>query len=352
MELDSSLEPLPEYRWIELSEAARKMVEEVFPIKAGEQVLIVADTLSDWRVVQATTRAIYSLGATPTIIHYPATPVATSEPPRPVAAAMAACDALIEFEGNYVLYSKAWFEALKTGVRIFGLPGGVDEIVRMVQHLDYPTLARMVKKLIDLTTAGQKVHVTSEDGTDLWIEPKFVEGADSEVIPARLYDVESDGVFQVPPGQADFGFVPGSVRGTLVFDGAIYPPDEINVLRSPVRLEIESGIIEKIEGGREARIFERWLRGWGHPAMLRIAHCTYGCNPGVWRCKGHIAHDERVFGCIEFGIGLSQEGAPAHTDGIVIAPSVWVDGVQLEDNGRYVHPELVALARELCARGY
>ena len=352
MELDSSLEPIPEYRWIELSVAARKMVEEIFPIKSGEHVLIVTDTLSDWRVVQATTTAIYSLGATPTIIHYPATPLATGEPPAPVAAAMAACDALIEFEGSYVLYSKAWFEALKAGVRVFGLPGGVDEVVRMIQHLDYPTMARMVKKLVELTTAGKKVHVTSEEGTDLWIEPKFVEGGDSEVIPAKLLGVEGKGSFQVPPGQADFGFVPESVEGVLVFDGAIYPPDDINVLKSTVRLEIEKGVIQKIDGGREARIFERWLRSWDHPSMLKVAHCTYGCNPGVWHCKGHIAHDERIFGCLEFGIGPSWEGAPAHTDGIVLSPSVWVDGAQLEDNGRYVHPELVALARELGAKGY
>jgi leucyl aminopeptidase (aminopeptidase T) len=352
VELDSSLEPIPEYRWIELAEAARKMVEEVFPIKRGEQVLIVTDTLSDWRVVQATTAAIYSLEATPTIVHFPATRVATSEPPAPVAAAMAACDALIEFEGSYVLYSNAWFEALKAGVRIFGLPGGVDEVVRMVQRLDYPTMVRMVKKLIKLTTAGRKIHVTSEEGTDLWVEPRLLEWTAGEVRPADRFGVDGEGTFQVPPGQATFGHVAESVQGTLVFDGAIYPPDEINVLSSPVRLEIQAGVIQKIDGGREARIFDRWLRSWDHPAMLKIAHCTYGCNPGVWHCKGHIAHDERVFGCIEFGIGPKWEGAPVHTDGIVVSPSIWVDDTQLEENGRYVHPELVALARELGAKGY
>ena len=352
MELDSSLEPTPEYRWIELSEAARKMVEEVFPIKAGEEVLIIADTLSDWRVVQATTRAICALGATPTIVHYPATPVATAEPPSPVAAAMVACDAFIELEGNYVLYSNAFMEAIKAGARGFALPGGVDEVVRMLQHLDYPSMARMVKTLIELTTAGKKVHVTSEEGTDLWIESAVVEGFGSEIRQASRYGIDGKGSFQVPPGQATFGHVPGSVEGTLVFDGAIYPPEEINVLASTVRLEIENDVIKKIEGGREARVFEQWLRSWDHPAMFKIAHCTYGCNPGVWRCKGHIAHDERVFGCLEFGIGPPWEDAPAHTDGIMLSPSVWVDDVHLQESGRYVHPELVALARELGAKGY
>jgi leucyl aminopeptidase (aminopeptidase T) len=360
MELDSSLEPTPEYRWIELSEAVRNMIEGVFPINAGEEVLIIADTLSDWRVVQALAQAIYSRGATPAIVYYPATPVATAEPPSSVAAAMAACDAFIELEGNYVLYSNAWRQAMKAGVRGFACMGGVDEVVRMVQHLDYPVMVRMVKKLINLTCAGKKVHVTSEEGTDLWFEPKLIEGGDTEIRPATRYGIDSDGSFQVPPGQATVGHVPVSVRGTLVFDGAIYPPEEINVLKSTVTLEFEEGVIKSIEGGREARLFEQWLRSWEHPSMLKIAHCSYGCNPGVLRCKGDIAHDERLFGGMEFGIGPTMvpqlgpnwEMAPAHTDGVLLSPSVWVDDMQLEEHGRYVHPDLVALAKELGAKGY
>ena len=138
----------------------------------------------------------------------------------------------------------------------------------------------------------------------------------------------------------------------MVFDGAIYPPVEINVLNEPVRLEISKGRITEITGGREAKTFEKWLASWDHPGMYEIAHCTYGFNPGVTRCKGDIAHDERVFGCLEFGIGPKWADAPALTDGVILQPSVWADDVQLEEEGRYVHPELVELARGLGVAGY
>ena len=66
MELDSSLEPTSHYRWIELGVAARKMIEEVFPIKPGQQVLVIADTLSDWPATPSSnSKAAMSSAATP-----------------------------------------------------------------------------------------------------------------------------------------------------------------------------------------------------------------------------------------------------------------------------------------------
>ncbi|WP_406015974.1 hypothetical protein OG520_36500 [Streptomyces sp. NBC_00984] len=44
--------------------------------------------------------------------------------------------------------------------------------------------------------------------------------------------------------------------------------------------------------------------------------------------------------------------AAAHTDGSVLGPSICLDGVAIEENGRYVHPELVEICRELGVAGY
>ena len=354
MGLDNPLEPTAEYRWLELSRAARKLIEEIFPIQPGEQVLIIADTLSDWRVVQAVSRATCALGAVPATIVYPATAAPATDPPRPVAAAMATCDAAIELEGSYLHHSPAQRAAMKAGVRLMVMGGGVDEFVRLVGDYRYPVLARLVRALNELTTHDrQKVHVTSEAGTDLWVAPRYREEFGSEIIRlSRRYGIEAKGYAQVPPGQTNWDHMADSPEGVMVFDGFAWPPDEVNVLHEPVRLTIEKGTIRKIEGGRQAMLFERWLRSWGHPAMLRIAHCTYGCNPGVWQLKGNVAYDERVFGCVLFGIGPAWEGAPSHTDGSMLSASLWADDVQILERGRFVHPELVALAHELGAKGY
>ncbi|MEZ4571315.1 MAG: hypothetical protein R2849_13515 [Thermomicrobiales bacterium] len=85
MEFLIGTEMRDEYLSFEVAHAARKMVEEVMPVKAGENVVISADTSSDGRVVQATAEAVYALGAHPVVIWYETRPDAQMEPPGPVA---------------------------------------------------------------------------------------------------------------------------------------------------------------------------------------------------------------------------------------------------------------------------
>jgi leucyl aminopeptidase (aminopeptidase T) len=86
--------------------------------------------------------------------------------------------------------------------------------------------------------------------------------------------------------------------------------------------------------------------------MFRIAHCSYGFNPGITRITGRIVEDERVMGSMEYGVGRTAMGAPSHTDGIVLNPSVYADGVPIEQEGVYVHPDLVAICKEMGVPGY
>jgi leucyl aminopeptidase (aminopeptidase T) len=57
---------------------------------------------------------------------------------------------------------------------------------------------------------------------------------------------------------------------------------------------------------------------------------------------------------MEFGIGSQGKliggafwTATSHIDGIVLNPSVWLDGKLVEKEGEYVHPMLSKLAEEL-----
>jgi leucyl aminopeptidase (aminopeptidase T) len=139
---------------------------------------------------------------------------------------------------------------------------------------------------------------------------------------------------------------------SLLQEDARMPAAEIGVLREPVTLHISNTRITEISGGHEPRIFEKWLASWDHLGMYEIAHCTHRFNLGVKRCKGEIGHDERVFGCMEFGIGAAWADAIGVSDGVVLEPTVWADDVQLEEEGKYIHPALVKLARQLGVPGY
>jgi len=338
-----------EYRRLELAAAAKKLVEVAMPVDPGEQVVITADTCTDERVVWAAAQAAYALGATPSVIWYETLPNPCMDPPPPVALALTAADVWIEFAVAYTLYSGAQKKAVESGCRYFCLPGmDVDMMVRTIGQVNYPALEEMACALYELSHQAKEIRITNPAGTDLVVQP------DSQAPPefAQMGAREGGGYSQMLAGQSWFEELADTFHGTLVFDGAIWPPSELGLLTNPVKLIINKGQIEVIEGGSEARTFQRWLEGFGDPLMYLVDHACYGFNPGVTRLTGNILEDERLWGCMEFGIGRTRLGAPSHTDGIVTSPSVWADEVQLEDEGVYVHPRLIELCRKMGVTGY
>jgi leucyl aminopeptidase (aminopeptidase T) len=93
--------------------------------------------------------------------------------------------------------------------------------------------------------------------------------------------------------------------------------------------------------------------------MYRIAHYSLGFNPGVIQPTGRIVEDERVFGCIEMGIGSQGAqimgktwSAASHTDGVVLNPTILLDGVAMEKDGVYQLGSLREVSQELGVPGY
>ena len=158
------------------------------------------------------------------------------------------------------------------------------------------------------------------------------------------------------PGQISWSPNFESVNGVLVVDGTLSPP--IGALQGPVKFYIEKGYIKKIEGGRDAENFRAWLESFDDPNMFLMAHSGLGFGP-MAQLNGDIVEDERVWGCTEWGIGnvgpqlvSDMEGgiaAASHSDGIALNCSLWIDGVQVLDEGKVVGPteEFAELARQL-----
>lgn len=153
------------------------------------------------------------------------------------------------------------------------------------------------------------------------------------------------------PGQ--IGWTPffESINGTIVYDGSVMP---LGIIDVPIKLHVKEGTVMKIEGGRMAKDYEKYLKSFNDPQMLRMAHLCYGFNPGA-TLTGCCAEDERIWGCIEWGIGavgpslVPPEGIPgaSHTDGICLNASVWIDDVQIMKDGDIIDPELKKLADKL-----
>lgn len=354
MELTLGTEPTATYLSYELALGARKLVEDVMLTERGESVVITGDTGSDWRVVEATAQAAYAAGAHPVVVRYEGGSGGVVEPPPPVAGALSRADVWIEYAVGYALYTDAFQGAMDAGCRYICLAGmDIDMLVRTIARVDYAGMIELSHVLGDLIASAGELRITSEQGTDLGAKMN----GRAIRYSGKLADTPSDPIML--GGQISWCPIEETINGTLVFDGAVWPPADIGPVHAPVKLTLEDGAVTDIEGGAEAAIYRRWFESFDNPDIYRLAHYSLGFNPGVTRITGRIVEDERVFGSMCFGIGtqgahLGGKGwdAGGHSDGIALFPSIYLDGEPLEENGRYVHPEAVEVCRRIGAPGY
>jgi leucyl aminopeptidase (aminopeptidase T) len=347
MNLTLGTELNQEYYAFELMAAARKFLSEIMLVRPGEEVLTTIDTAADWRVAIAISQAAATLNARPTLLLYETLPEPQMEPPAVVAGAVAKADVWVDLAVQYILYTKARETATKNGCRHASMSCiDVDTLVRMVGKVNIGKMLGLGDELVRLLNQAKEIRVTSREGTDL------IGQLTGDAFQAGGIATEKGALIMLG-GQV--GHLPpeDTLHGKIVVDGEIWPPKEIGVLEEPVELTIEKGAIRQVKGGKAATTYEQWLASYSDPNLYYMAHYAYGFNPGVSRLSGRITEDERIFGSITFGFGTSAvRKAASHTDCIVLRPTVLLDGIAIEQDGKYVNPSLAHLCKEMKVPGY
>lgn len=338
----------------ELGKAADVLVRELFKLKEGETFVITADTMSDKRVVDATARAAFSAGAKPMVI-WTCTPPGTGRmtdaflPSEAIRGALLQADAWVEFNVMYFLYSETHETVMKNNdkMRFLGLPAmHVDVFVRLFARVDHQLLAEFMEKVTEMTRKAKHVRLTTPAGQDVEFDndPRY------PIICERGY-ADVPGTHMLA-GQIAWSPDFDTVNGVIVFDGSLVP--QIGIVGEPVKVYVERGTVQRIEGGREAKAWENLLRSFNHPQMLKVAHVCYGFHPGA-KLTGQLGEDERIWGCTQWGLGAVGSflappdgiAGPSHTDGVSLNTSVWLDGKQITDCGRLLDPDLIEMAGKL-----
>jgi 2,5-dihydroxypyridine 5,6-dioxygenase len=338
---------MPGFYEFELGKAADILTRDLFNLKEGETIIITADTESDERVVNATARAAFALGAKPMVV-WLASPLGVGKaadpmfPTESLVGALNGADAWVEFNNQWIFYSSVYDRVMaeNLNLRYSCLVGmNADMMVRCIGRIDYPALGEFMEKITNLTKNANEVRITTPAGMDMTMKNKS-----NHLGGYSLGYADTPGAHMMA-GQIYWALDLETVNGKIVFDGSVNPP--LGLLQKPITMHIEKGDITKIDGGREAIELEAWLRSFDDPNMLKIAHICYGFNPGA-KLTGDVVEDERIWGCVEWGIGnMRWRPAASHTDGICLNVSVWLDGEQILDKGTSVHPELRELAMKL-----
>lgn len=354
MEYPIGIEMTQDYLSFEVQAAAMKLVKDVMLVKPGETVVITADTSTDMRVVDAVAGAAYTIGASSVIVKGHTSGKAYEEPVLPIAKAVSETDVWIELAYFCVMHSPCFQKALENGARYTCLTGmDVIMLVNTIGKVKYDVLVEFGEYLTQKVQDSNEVIIKDKNGTNLvaYNQGRKVKHS-GQLATKKGYPI-------MLGGQVSWCPVEETISGTLVYDAALFPPAELGMLQENIILTLEKGVVTKVEGGRQAEIFRNWLASFDDPNMYRLAHYSIGFNPGVTKATGRIVEDERIFGCIEFGIGSQGKSlmgafwdAAAHTDGVVSKPTILLDGVPLEEDGVYVDETSREYCKKLGVAGY
>jgi len=322
---------------IMFAELGGKIVTTLAGAKKHETVLILGDTASNENMLEAVFTAAIHAECEASLLVFKERPHNNFEPPEYIAAAMKGADVIIDFATKYFIHTKAVNDARLSGARyLMTIPTGIEDYIRTgVIGIDYQEMVRQGKAIAELYESSEMCRITSDDGSDIQMK---MGGR-----PA----INRDGMALVPgeidyfPGaQVSFAPIEETLNGVLVINGSISPP--VDKVTQPVTVKFENGKVTDFKGGAEATQWKEWLLSLEDPNMFSIAHVSIGLNPNA-RLRGFIMEDERVKGCITFGIGSQMPDfkgntglAKTHCDAVSLMATVELDGRKIVEKGNII----------------
>ena len=314
----------------DLARAARTGVETCLGARAGEQIVIVADSLRPLSVPQALVDAATAVGADAVLTVFRARERSPSEPPTSVAEAMCKADATILYTTASLSHSQARIRAQQSGARVISAPGLSEDGFFRTLTVDMPALADLTNRLAEVVVRSRSVHIRSGAGTDITMDL-----AHPVIAADGLCRAPGDLDF-FPPGLVLTVPVQGSVNGTAVVDGAI---THLGTLGSPVTVEFRDGRAIAIRGSEGGDRLRRMLDELEDPGVYEFAAWGMGTNPNAALMgKEPSFEGERVYGWAHLSTGSNAAfpggtvRAKLHLDLIITDPVVELDGRVILEN--------------------
>ena len=311
-----------------LEQAVVTVVERCLRVQAGETVLVVADPDST-AIGQALLQASRAAGGDAVLTILPPNPRRGTEPPAPVAAALAAADVFIAPCLPSLSHTSARKRACELGHRGATLPGVTADMLARLMSTDFDALAARCCAVAALLTAADDAHLTCPRGTDLRLDLRGRDGISDEG------DLGAPGAFgNLPCGE---GFMsPAGGEGTIATSvlAAVGLTDE------PVRLTVRDGALTGADGGGDAaRRFLDALDAHG-PLGRNLAELGVGTNDRA-TVTGNILEDEKILGTthVAFGASAGIGGTvtvAVHLDVVVFEPSLRIGDTAVLGGGRWL----------------
>lgn len=307
---------------------ARKILSACMGLQKGEKVLVVSDGTHKVLAVDLELEA-RSIGSGE-VFWLEDRPVEAL--PKSLAARLEGADVVLtpidDHEEEFPFRSTLISMATKGG-RIGHMLGITGEAYPAIERVDYPAMAARTDRVAEILAKARRAEVYGRSGTALTMEL-----GGWERLPASSTGLLHErGAFgNLPAGEAAIAPLEGTTEGRIVFDRNIA---NVGLLSDPVELEVKGGRVRRIEGGREAERLRSILER--APNGDNIAELGIGTNDRA-SLNGNILVEEKALGTIHIGLGDNSHlggtvEAGVHLDGIVLDPTVLIDGRTLLDGG-------------------
>jgi leucyl aminopeptidase (aminopeptidase T) len=254
------------------------------------------------------------------------------EPPTEVAEAMARADVVFAPTSRSLSQTQARIEATRRGARIATLPTITEEIFIRAIPVDYSELKRKGEWLAARLTSASTARISSAAGTKIVLSLNGRRGwSDDGNLQQR------GRVGNLPAGEGYIAPLETVGDGEIVFDGSLAG---YGLLSSPVRITIKDGRAIHTNNGAGEWLLETLDSGGEHGRSL--AEVGIGTNPAAI-LTGNVLEDEKVIGTMHLAFGTSAgmggvNVAGVHIDGVVLRPTLDLDGTRVLDDGRLLVP--------------
>jgi leucyl aminopeptidase (aminopeptidase T) len=309
----------------DLSEAADTAIGQCLNVTAGETVVVVTD---DKRapIGEALYAAATDVTDDATILRYPPAEQHGTEPPAPVAAAMAESDVFLAPTTKSLSHTRARGAACDAGARGVTLPGITEDVFTTGLDADYAAIDAACDDVLAQIDDADEIRVTSPEGTDITF------GIGDREWLADTGMVHEPGDFSNLPAGEVF-VAPATATGTFVVDGTMMPHGLLDDGRT-LTFEVVDGQVTAISDDAIRADVEAAAEAVGD-AAYNLAELGIGTNVGVDELVGSVLLDEKAGGTVHIAIGDNagiggETDAPIHLDGILRHPTVFADGEEID----------------------
>ncbi len=308
-----------------LDRAVDAVIHRCLAIKPDEDVLVIADA-GTRAIGEALRDGAAGAGADAVLAIMDERATDGTDPPRPVAAAMSACEVFIAPTTRSLSHTPARKRASEAGARGATLPGVTEDMLARVMAADFELMGRRARAVAELLETADAARLTCPRGSDFTIDISGRPGV------ADTGDLTAPGAFgNLPAGE---GFIaPLGGEGTVVAS-SLAP---LGLSGEPAKLTVENGRLVAAVSGLGPEYLEL-LRAHGELGC-NLAELGIGTNDRA-TLTGNVLEDEKILGTVHVAFGASAAiggtvSVPIHLDVVVLDATLQIGDTAVLDGGRF-----------------